>query len=50
MPSFGRLFDFHDAIYHVQYCNVDNGQGNIIFTATGRKNMHFSTNKSYRKF
>ena len=28
--SFVCLFDFHDVIYHVQHCNVDNGQRNII--------------------
>ena len=36
MTSFGRQFDFHDAIYHIQHCNVDNRQCNVVFTTIGR--------------
>ena len=35
MSLFGRQFDFHDVIYHVQPCNVDNRQHNIVFTTGG---------------
>ena len=24
VTSIGRMFDFHDVIYHIQLCNVDN--------------------------
>ena len=32
MTSFGRQFDFHDVIYHIQSCNVDNRRRNVIST------------------
>ena len=32
MMSFGRQFDFHDVIYYIQPCNVDNRRYNVKFT------------------
>ena len=34
--TFIRLFDFHDVIYHMQHCIVDNRQRNVVFTTTLR--------------
>ena len=33
---FCRLFDFHDVIYHIQYCNVDNRRSCVVLTINGR--------------
>ena len=35
MSSFGRQFDYHDAIYQVQPCYVDNRRRNVDFTTNG---------------
>ena len=35
MTSFVRQFDFHDVIYHIQPCNVENRRHNV-FTTIGR--------------
>ena len=32
MTSFGPHFDFHDIIYRIQPCNVDDRRHNVIFT------------------
>ena len=29
-------FGFHDVIYHIRHCNVDNSQCNVVFTTIGR--------------
>ena len=52
VTSFGRQFDFHDVIYHIQPCNIDNRWHNIVFTTNGRyktyiKTTCFSQHKSY---
>ena len=49
MP-FGHQFDFHDGIYHIQPCNLDNRQCNMVFTMNVQnvhKNRCFSLKKSY---
>ena len=48
MSSFGRQFDFHDIIYHVQPCVMPFLQ--LMDVQNVCKNMHFSQNKSYGKF
>ena len=50
VTSFGRKFDFHDVLYHIWHCNVDNRRRNIVLTTIVRKNTRFSLNKSCRKF
>ena len=39
MTSFGRQFDFHDVIYHIRHCNVDNRWRNAVFTSIGRSKL-----------
>ena len=36
LTSFGHQFDFHDVIYLIQPCNVDNKQRDVVFTTDGR--------------
>ena len=52
VTSFSRQIDFHDVIYHIRHCNVDNRRRNVVFTTTGRSkrtlNTHFSLSKSCR--
>ena len=31
VTSFGRQFKFHDVIYHIRHCDVDNRQCNVVF-------------------
>ena len=31
VKSFGRQFDFHDVIYHIWHCNIDNRRCNVVF-------------------
>ena len=31
MTSFGRQFNFHDVIYHMWHCNVDNRRRYVVF-------------------
>ena len=35
MTAIGRQFDFHDVIYNIQPCNVDNRWRNVAFTTNG---------------
>ena len=39
MTSFGRQFDFHDVIYHIQPCDIDNTLDNIVFTTNEHSNF-----------
>ena len=39
MTSFGRQFDFHDVIYHIQHCNVDNRRRNVVLTIMDFENV-----------
>ena len=54
MTSFGRKFDFHDVIYHIRYCNVDNRRRNVVLQLLDaqnvRKNTRYSLNNSCGKF
>ena len=54
MTSLGCQFDFHEVIYHIQHCNVDNRWCNIVFKLLDfpnvREIMGFSLNKSCGKF
>ena len=36
VTSFGSHFEFHDVIYHIPHCNVDNRRCNVVFTTTWR--------------
>ena len=52
MMSFGRQFDFHDIIYHVKPCNVDNRRCYTLILQLSDlqnicKNTCFSPNKSF---
>ena len=49
MMSSGRLFEFHDIIYHKQPCNVDNRWCNIVFTGLTHKKIK-DKNKSFRVY
>ena len=35
-----RRFDFHDVIYHIQPCNVDDTRRNVVFTTSGRSKTY----------
>ena len=52
--SFGRLFYFHEIIYDIQPCSIDNRWCNIVFITNGSSkhtyNKHFILNKSYWEF
>ena len=54
MMPFGRQFDFHNVIYHIEPCNVGNRRPDVVFTnnviQNVLKNMRFSPNKSRGKF
>ena len=36
VTSFGLQFDFHDFIYRIRHCNIDNRRLNVVFTTIGR--------------
>ena len=36
VASFGRQFEFHDVIFHIELYNVGNRRRNVVFTANGR--------------
>ena len=41
--SFGNQFDFHDVIYHIEPCNIDNTQCNANFTISFPHNSRGAT-------
>ena len=52
--ALGRQFDFHDVIYHIRHCYIDNRQRNMVLQLLDvqnvRRNTHFSLDKSCMKF
>ena len=54
LTSFGRQFDFHDVIYHIPSCNVDNRWPDVVLhlmdVQNVCKNTRFSLKKRYGKF